>query len=338
MKLLLHLLAMGAATAKMVEIEKYFGSVTFIEGKPQAVGCTMEEGDLIQFGVFTWRIGDRQVDPRACGEGEGCLVQGEQGEEDMYDEEEEEEEKWVTETLRFIPEIEDDGNPLVCEYGLPGEEPLGSDKVDLVVYRRRVEQVEAREVEDGQPMVLQVEADIYPAPDPTDFLWRVQSAGGSEITRVHPGGAHDPQVPGYSAGPLQMLEGTRYRLNFTIASMNLQEAGNRFSLEVLKPEPTSTLNLNTPFLLSRDDDETEEDATEEKEDKTELTEDEPRETTTSGLSGIFIIVGILILCVVLCIVFCVIRKKKKNSEKKRTAADGKGEFTAVQTKDPPVPV
>ena len=115
------------------------------------------------------------------------------------------------------------------------------------------------------------------------------------------------------------MEGTRYRVNFTIASMNLQEAGNRFrvsgftpstcrfSLEVLKPEPTSTLNLNTPFLLSRDDDETEEDATEEKEDKSELTEDEPRETTTSGLSGIFIIVGILILCVVLCIVFCVIR-------------------------------
>ena len=33
MKLLLHLLAMGAATAKMVEIEKYFGSVTFIEGR-----------------------------------------------------------------------------------------------------------------------------------------------------------------------------------------------------------------------------------------------------------------------------------------------------------------
>jgi len=228
---------------------------------------------------------------------------------------------------------------LICEYGLPGEEPLGSDKVDLVVYRRRLVQVEAREVQDGQPMTLQVEADIYPTPEPTDFLWKVQSPRGSEITRVHPGDAQDPQVPGYSVGSLQALEGTKYRLNFTIASMNLQEAGNRFTLEVLKPEPTSSLNLNTPFLLSRDsDDGAEEDATEEKEDKTELTEDEPRETTTSGLSGIFIIVGILILCVVLCIVFCVIRKKKKNSAKKRTAADGKGEFTAVQTKDAPVPV
>ena len=64
---------------------------------------------------------------------------------------------------------------MICEYGLPGEEPLGSDKVwsglvwsglvwsgaspwqvDLVVYRRRLVQVEAREVQDGQPMTLQV--------------------------------------------------------------------------------------------------------------------------------------------------------------------------------------
>ena len=31
-----------------------------------------------------------------------------------------------------------------------------------------------------------------------------QSPRGSEITRVHPGDAQDPQVPGYSVGALQV--------------------------------------------------------------------------------------------------------------------------------------
>jgi len=335
-----RLLLLAATVAGLeVEFEDYYGSIIMQQGIKQTVGCKVEDPDPV--GAIHWRIGDRLLDPRECTESRvgSCLGAPLQ----------ELEEGVFLQSLTFEPNIEDDGKDLVCEFLVAGEEPTGSavDKITLVVYQRDLEIVQQEPVGRGESSTIQVTAKLYPAPKGEDFLWRVEHFNGDLVAELGPGETN-PLLPGYQPANIQDQGNNNYLLTFTIVSMSREEAENRYTLTVGSPGPSKILKFNVPFLCEPESECQPESSADDQNNPSnennptsqapsrpspeDATKGEEGEVTTSNI-GLFIIIGLLIFCLILCIIFCAVRRKKKVPDSKRAAADGKGAFAPVSSKD-----
>lgn len=335
MLLLLLVAGLGAARAVDVEIVDYYGEVKFIQGVAQDVSCTVE--GLEEMAVISWTLGGRPLDPRQCSGDAGCLERG-------PNTRQEQEGDLLTQTLTWRPQVEEDGSELACRYGVPGEEPTGEwmDTIKILVYQQEFKVEEVAAVREGEPLTLSVSAVLYPAPRAEDLVWTVTPVDGGAPEEFLPG-QQDP-LGSYLAGPVRPVGDPaerRYSLDFTVLAMDRRDQETRFTLTVKTLEPARSFDLKTAMFLEPQEEGPEEEGPEEEGPQEEgqppaENSEKPKDIATSNV-GLFIIIGVLALCIILVIIYCVIRKRQKKGQT-RAAEDGKGEFAAVGSKEPPAEI
>lgn len=323
---LLLLLCAGQTGAVETSIEDYFGNVKFMHGIKQKIICSVEEPE--KYGVISWRLGETLLKPREhCEAGKLCPTVEVTDQDSIYGS------QMLQETLSFVPGIKDDGKDLSCEYSVPGQQVQreARDQIHLLVFKQNFEVEDPQPVSIGQPSSVQVRAVLYPPPKDKDFVWTVMTPDDQPVVELSPGG--EDEFARYKVHSIEDLGEDRYLLKFTVLSMSREEAENRHSLVISTLEPKKTLDLNIPLLIK----ETTGGITETSQTLEPKWSEEPKDIETSSF-GIYIIIGLLLLCLVLCIIFCVIRRRKKKDGQQKAAADGKGAFTVVGSKDSPAQV
>lgn len=323
---LVLLLTAGQTGAVETSIEDYFGDVKFMHGIKQNIICSVEEPE--KYGVISWRLGETLLKPREhCETGKLCPSVEVTGQDNIYGSE------LYQETLSFVPDIKDDGKDLSCEYSVPGQQVQreARDQIQLLVFKQQFEVVDPEPVSVGQPSIVQVRAVLFPPPKEEDFVWTVMTPASQPVVELSPGG--EDEFARYKVHSIQDLGEDHYLLKFTVLSMSREEAENRHSLVISTLEPKKTLDLNIPLLIK----ETTGGITETRQTLAPELSKDLEDVETSSF-GIYIIIGLLLLCLVLCIIFCVIRRRKKKDGQQKAAADGKGAFTVVGSKDSPAQV
>lgn len=277
-----------------VEINDLFGSVLFQQGIPQSITCSV--WDPLQFGIFTWKVGDRIL------ENSGRVTDGEDGEKQQV--------------LNYTPSLQDNGKKLTCNYGERGEQ-VYSDHININIYVMDLpsDTVNPGLVSEGEPITLELTAGLYPAPSPSDITWEITRPGGEVVAELVPGGRDSYGL--YQAGDIQVLSDNKYKFTLDIAVVDKSEVSNQHTLTIT----TSGIKKKIEFFLSLkmqqeeniNNNEDEEDVIPGENEK-EVKEEEPEGVVSMGL-GLVIIIGIIVVFIICCIVYCIYRRKKKTKTK-----------------------
>jgi len=288
------LVACAVGTEPEVEIEDYFGDVLFQQGIQQSITCVV--WDPLQYGIFTWKVGDRIIENSAR------VTDGEDGEK--------------RQVLNYTPTLKENGKKLSCNYGERGEQAY-SDHITVAIYIMDLasDTVNPDIINEGDPITLELTASLYPAPSPADILWEIVKPGGEVVAELGPGGRDSYGL--YQAGDIQELSDNKYKFTLDIAVVDKLEVSNQHTLTI----KTSGISKKIEFFLSLKMQKEEpvekndegEDITTGDEEK-DIKEDEPKGVISMGL-GLVIIIGIIVIFIICCIVYCIYRRKKKTKTK-----------------------
>jgi len=292
--ILTFLVASAVGTEPEVEIQDLFGDVLFQQGIPQSITCAV--WDPLQFGFFTWKVGDRIIENSAR------VTDGEDGEKQQV--------------LSYTPSLQDNGKKLTCNYGERGEQ-VYSDHINVNIYVMDLpsDTVNPGLVSEGEPITLELTAGLYPAPSPSDITWEITRPGGEVVAELVPGGRDSYGL--YQAGDIQVLSDNTYKFTLDIAVVDKSEVSNQHTLTIttkgIKKKIEFFLSLKMQQEESMDNNTDEEDITKEGKDE-EVKDEEPEGVVSMGL-GLVIIIGIIVVFIICCIVYCIYRRKRKTKIK-----------------------